>query len=321
MGTAVRRRRPRAHTPGVDVGPPLRDIGSFALVAARLSFSRAAAELGMSQPAVSQAVARLERAVGVRLFERTSREVQLTDAGKVLLPYAEALLDQAEAFSAEAARLAAPADEAIRLAYCPLVGTLAARVARRFATLCPDVEIELRPAGWSTATADLVQGVVSAAFMSTPFPSGLPATARFHLPITHVAVPAGSRLATAARLRLEQLHREDLLLNRSRPRGSVWAQLAGFLPARTAHAATADLDDLPAALDLVAAGRGILVVPNLLVETTRRPDVRFVPLQGAQLRMTYALVWTTACFSPGVTTLVQAAQEIMRTPPAQARIT
>ncbi len=94
------------------------------LVAQRLSFSRAAAELGMSQPAVSQAIGRLERTLELRLFERTSREVQLSDAGKVLLPYAESLLEQAAAFSVEASRLAAPTGRTIRLAYCPLVGGL-----------------------------------------------------------------------------------------------------------------------------------------------------------------------------------------------------
>src|SRR5262245_8479679 len=76
---------------GVDSGRTERDIACFVRVAARLSFSRAATELGMSQPAVSQAVARLERRLGLRLFERTSREVRLCDEGKLLLPYAEGL--------------------------------------------------------------------------------------------------------------------------------------------------------------------------------------------------------------------------------------
>ena len=301
----------------VDVGPPLRDVRCFALVAERLSFSRAAVELGMSQPAVSQAVARLERTVGVRLFERTSREVQLTDGGKVLLPYAEALLDQAAAFSAEATRLAASTDPTIRLVYCPLVGTLAARVARRVARLSSDIDIELRPAGWGAATADLAQGSASAAFMSTPFPPGLPAIARFHLPITHIAVPAGGPLASAARLKLDQLSHHDVLLPRSWPRNSVWAHLANLLPARSAApSAAVDLDDLSAGLDLVAAGRGLLVAPSLLVETTRRPDIRFVLLDGVNLRMTYALVWRTEGVGPGMSTLVQAVQEIMRASPS-----
>lgn len=295
----------------MDLGPSLREIGCFVAVAERLSFSRAAAALGMTQPAVSQAVARLERSLGLRLLERTSREVRLTDAGKILLPYAEALLADASAFSAQADRLAAPAGRTIRLAYCPVVGTLAARVARRLGHRSPGIEVELRAAGWSAASGELVQGTVEAALMSVPFPPGFASTARFHVPVRHVAVPAGGPLATASRLSLAQLAGEDVLLPRVRPPGSLWAQVSARLPA-PARARVDDLDDLPAALDLVAAGRGVLVVPLLLVETLRRPDVRFIPLDLAGLRVTYGLVWRQHDASAELIALVQAAQEIHR---------
>ncbi|MBO3747675.1 LysR family transcriptional regulator [Streptosporangiaceae bacterium NEAU-GS5] len=250
--------------------PPLRDIGCFAAVARWLSFSRAARELGLSQPAVSQAVARLEDALELRLFDRTSREVLLTDAGKVLLPYAEALLGQAAAFAAEAARLTEERGHPVRLAYCPLVGTLAARAARRLAHRSPPIELHLRPAGWGAATADLVSGSVGVAIMTTPFPLGFATTTRFHVPVGHVAVPADHPLATAASVAVDQLVRHGLLLA---PRG-----LANQLPGGV----RADVDDVTAALDLVAAGSGLLLAPSLLVQSVRRPDVRFVPLDEAQ---------------------------------------
>ncbi|WP_169808800.1 helix-turn-helix domain-containing protein, partial [Microtetraspora niveoalba] len=103
----------------------MRDIRCFALVARHRSFSRAAVEMGMSQPAMSQAIGRLERALRLRLFERTSREVRLSPSGAALLPRAEALLETADVFAAEAARLAAAERPTIRLAYAPLVGGLA----------------------------------------------------------------------------------------------------------------------------------------------------------------------------------------------------
>jgi DNA-binding transcriptional LysR family regulator len=295
---------------GVDLGWSLRDVSCFVVVADRLSFSRAAATLGMSQPAVSQAIARLERVLGLRLFERTSREVQLSHAGKLLLPYAEALLDNASGLAAEAAWLAVPAGGAIRLAYCPLVGTLAARVARRLASRAPAIEVALQAAGWSAATAELVQGSASAALMSSPFPAGFATTARFQVPVEHVAVPAGSRLATAARLAPAQLPR--VLLPRNRPPGSLWAQLSNRLRAGS-RLPVDDLDDLPAALDLVAAGRGLVPAPRLLVETVRRPDIRFIRLDAPGLRMTYALVWRPhESVSAELMALVQATQEVMR---------
>jgi DNA-binding transcriptional LysR family regulator len=264
----------------------------------------------MSQPAVSQAIARLERTLGLRLFERTSREVRLTQAGKTLVPYAQALLDQAAAFSAEAARLSVPEPSAIRLAYCPLIGTLAARVARRLAHHVPPIEVDLRPAGWSAATAGLAQKTASAAIMSAPFPQGLATAARFHVPVTHLAVPAGSPLATASTIRLEQVPRHEILLPRA-----LWAQVTARLPDMSpSRAASDDLDDLIATLNLVAAGKGFLPAPNLLVETVRRPDIRYLALADAGLRMTYALVWNQERASAELMTLVRTVQEILRNP-------
>jgi DNA-binding transcriptional LysR family regulator len=304
----------------VDLGTGLREIRCFVLVAQQLSFSSAAQALGISQPAVSQAIGRLERGLGVRLFERTSRDVQLSGAGKVLLPHAEALLERAADFAAEAARLAVPSARGIRLAYCPLVGGLAARVARRLYRRSGPIEVELRPAGWNTAMAELAQGTASAAIMSTPFPRGLATTARFHVPITHLAVPAANPLASASRLRLSDLHHDEVLMPRGRPPGSLWAHLSTVL--RGTHQTEGildDFDDLPAALDLVAAGRGLLPVPRLLVETISRPDVRFVPLEGSTVRMTYALVWSQDGASAELMALVQVVQEILRMPGQGAR--
>lgn len=68
------------------------DLKVFVTVARERSFSRAARKLHRTQPAVSQAIRRLEDAAGERLIDRTSRDGTLTDAGEVLLEYGERLL-------------------------------------------------------------------------------------------------------------------------------------------------------------------------------------------------------------------------------------
>lgn len=79
----------------------LRHLEQFVAVAEELSFTRAAARLRMAQPPLSQSIAKLERRLGVRLFERGSRQVSLTTAGHVLLAEARVVLRRAD----EAARI------------------------------------------------------------------------------------------------------------------------------------------------------------------------------------------------------------------------
>ncbi|MEW9527323.1 LysR family transcriptional regulator [Microbispora sp. NPDC049125] len=298
----------------MDPGPPLRDIGCFALVARHLSFSRAAAELGVSQPAVSQAVGRLERSLGVRLFDRTSREVQLSPTGKALLPYAESMMDSARAFSAEAARLALSPKTTVRLAYPPLVGALAARVARRLARAAPPVEMELRPVGRRAALSALAAGDATAAIVGSPFPRDLATAARFHVPVRHLAVPTGDPLAALPVVRPDRLARHRVLMPGDRPPGGMWARLAARLsgPDRQ-HVVADDIDDFAGALDLVAAGVGLLPTPHLLVTSIRRDDIRFVPLDGDDLHLTYALGWYGERLPTGLMALVQAVQESLWT--------
>ncbi|WP_433058046.1 LysR family transcriptional regulator [Dactylosporangium sp. CS-033363] len=275
----------------------LRDIECFALVARHRSFSRAAAALSLSQPAVSQAIARLERELGQRLFARTSRAVEPTSFGAALLPFATAVLDQAAAFAAEAARLAVPSPLGIRLVYAPVAGTFAARLARRLTLRKPGLDLTLVPAGWSAAADELlIPG--TAALMSAPFPPGYATAARFHVPLSHLALSSSDPLSTAHSLTLDRAGR--VLLPRGLP-----------LPPGIRLAAE-PVDDPAAALDLVAAGRGALPVPQLLVDTVRRPDVRFVPLGGPPLRLTFALVWRAETAGEDVMALVQAAQDALR---------
>lgn len=284
----------------------LREIQAFAAVASHLNFSRAATQLGLSQPATSQAIGRLERSLGVRLFERSSREVRLTAQGKALLGHASSVLDAAAAFQAEGVRLARPA---IRLAYPSLVGTLAARIARR---LTPGIAVELAVAGRSAAAAGLAAGEVSAAILGIPAPPEFTTAARFHVSVDHVAVPVGDRLAARARLGPQDLMGHDLLLPRNRATGGAWARLATLVPGR--HRIVADdLDDFAGALDLVAAGAGLLPTPALVVRAVRRDDVRFIPLDAGDLRLAFGLAWSRERESPELMALVQAVQEALWT--------
>jgi DNA-binding transcriptional LysR family regulator len=120
------------------------DLRVFCTVAAERSFSRAARKLRRTQPAVSQAIRRLEQSAGERLIDRSSRDGRLTDSGELLLDYGNRLLRLAdEASQAVGAlrevrkgRLLIGANEAGVYAVLPLV--------TEFQTAHPDVVIDVR---------------------------------------------------------------------------------------------------------------------------------------------------------------------------------
>lgn len=99
-------------------GLETRELASFVAVAEELHFGRAATRLGISQPALSKLIRRLERRLRVELFERTSRAVALTEPGQVLVREAHKVLDAAAAAAARTQR-AATRDRHVILAMKP----------------------------------------------------------------------------------------------------------------------------------------------------------------------------------------------------------
>jgi len=122
----------------------LRQLEAFLAVARHLHFGRAAEELYLSQPAVSQAVHRLERELGGELFDRTSRRVELSALGQAFLPRAADALASVVAAYEHGRRMAARDDHRLIVGYGAGAGTdlvgVIPEVQRRF----PDLLIEPR---------------------------------------------------------------------------------------------------------------------------------------------------------------------------------
>jgi len=154
----------------------LRHFAALEAVGRTRSFVAAARELGYTQSAISQQIARLERAVGQKLVERPGgpRPVALTEAGTLLLRHADAIVAQLDAAEADMAALAAGAAGPLRLGIFQSVGArILPGLLRRFREEWPLVEVRVRE---ETDAAELLRllehGELDLTFADLPLRGG-----------------------------------------------------------------------------------------------------------------------------------------------------
>ncbi|NUP26621.1 MAG: LysR family transcriptional regulator [Nocardia sp.] len=144
-------------------------------VAETNNFTRAAQRCLVVQSALSHQIARLEKELGAKLFERTSRRVRLTPAGEAFLPAARLCLDAADRAAAEAAAAVGEVRGRLAVGLIPSVTAVDLPDAlREFRARYPHVRISLRVGASDELTAQVREGVLDVAFL------GLPTTAQPH---------------------------------------------------------------------------------------------------------------------------------------------
>lgn len=190
----------------------LRHLATFVAVAEERSFTRASARLHVVQSAVSAGVRTLERELGTALFDRSTHQVALTDAGRALLPEARATLAAARAAQEAVEQVRGGLRGTVRVGTMQadaLVGISLARLLAAFRAEHPEVEFHVRQ-GYSAEMADGVrEGWLDFAFLALP---GRRAGGLELTPIRHevmvLGVHAGHRLAGRADVELAALAQE-----------------------------------------------------------------------------------------------------------------
>lgn len=147
----------------------LRTLRYFVAAAEELHFRRAAARLGIAQPPLSQAMQKLERDIGVELFDRTQRQVRLTEAGRAFLTEARRTIAQATRTVRAAQRAAQGLVGSVRVTY---VGAATyeflPRLIRRYRAAHPDVELELIERPTAAQVRALQLGEADVGFVRPP---------------------------------------------------------------------------------------------------------------------------------------------------------
>ena len=302
----------------------LRQLETFRAVARELSFSRAAAGLGYVQSSVSSQVAALEREFGVPLFDRLGRTIALTEAGTVMLDYAERLLDLArEAGEAVAdagvergeitGSLNVSAPETLLTYRLPELLTV-------FHKIHPQVRVSLKPTAvgrlvGSTRRA-LEEGRVDVAFV-LDVPSvdveGLSAELLMNEEVSVVAPPAHA-LAGCALVDPHDLMGETVLLPEAPQSGCAYRgrferQLAegGALPRETL-----EFQSIEAIKRCVSAGMGVSVLPTVAVKAELAAGTLAELGWREPIRVGTLMAWNeTRWTSPAQRAFLKTAREVL----------
>jgi DNA-binding transcriptional LysR family regulator len=189
----------------------LQDLHAFLLVATERSFSRAARKLGRTQPAVSLAVRRLEEHLGERLFDRSSRDGALTEAGVVLREHATTLMRLAtdtesairELQHMRRGQVVLGANEAAVHSLLPLV--------ERFAREHPQVRVDVRRVPSRQVATEILGRTIDFGVLTfSPAEKGLQ-TVSLGADELVMLVSPGHRLAKRKRITIEEVGRETVI--------------------------------------------------------------------------------------------------------------
>jgi DNA-binding transcriptional LysR family regulator len=291
----------------------LRLVEYFVAVAEELHFSRAAERLHVAQPSLSQQIRRLEAQLGVSLLERNSRNVRLTAAGKALLHDGRKTLSQAQ-HTLKATRAAGAPRLTVGF-YGSAASTLLPDVLCAFNERLPSVDVSVRELLLGTIE-DILDGNVDLAFTRL-----LPGQTELQIEILAresrlVALATTHPLANRESLTLTGLHEESFIINpavESQDTPARWLseQRRHDLPGRVAAKAIS----VPEILTLVAAGRGVCLVPSAVARHYPRQDVSYVPVTDADPAVV-SLAWPRGRVRPAVEAFIEASRQVAA---AQAR--
>ena len=266
----------------------LQSLRYFLAVARSGSFSRAADQLGIAQPSLSQQIQKLERELSVSLFDRLGRSLKLTAYGETLVVSAERILRELDQARTAIDCLKSEDAGELKVGVIPTVLPYAlVKPLASFQAQYPRVQINLVEAMTDELIDGLRRGEIDLAILALPIRHNeIVCSELFREPLL-AAVPPGHELAQKDKVMLQMLGLEKMLLLRE---GHCLRKdvLTVCTKAKAQFHQVFESDHLESILRLVAEGYGISLIPEKA--TVGRTDCRFLPFEPhAVRRIGYAM--------------------------------
>lgn len=292
----------------------LKHLSTFVAVAEELNFHRAAERLTMAQPAVSRVVLELEDRLGVKLLERTTRKVRLTESGRYLLEEAQEILSRIDIAENTVRLLASGTKAILRIGYTTITGhSLVPDITREFRLSNPDVRLELTYLHSPAQRDKILQDEIDLGFIEGSFQSSEIETRPVARHRLVALLPPSHPLAAKTALTIEDLAKEQLVMGTN----AEWPTfrrivIDAFQSAGQVMTVAQEASSITGILGLVTAGVGITIftgMPRFCGENAiaSRPVVTDPPV----IVETH-LAWRRASISGAMRRFIETSQQVGR---------
>jgi DNA-binding transcriptional LysR family regulator len=291
----------------------LRHLRYFVAVAEELHFGRAAARVHTAQSSLSSQIRDLEDELGVQLLSRTKRQVRLTDAGRVFLVDATAVLKKASEAVRTVQRTNRGEVGRLGIGFVPSADCISfPEILRAFKQRFPEIHIELRNLSGSEQISALLAGEIDVGFLRPMVVDArLKSEPIAQQPIALV-LPRRHRLLAKSQVALSDLAEESLVLcSRQHAPLQYDVIIASFRALNLVPNVLFETDHVQTILGLVAAGMGVSLLPAS-VEDLRAPGLTYRPLKKPAPEMTMAIAYRDRDASRALANFLIVVRELAR---------
>jgi DNA-binding transcriptional LysR family regulator len=296
----------------------LRHVRYFLAVAEYLNFSKAAQQLHIAQPPLSRQIQQLEADLGVLLFLRNKRHVELTRAGHVFLDEARKLVVQA-GHAAEAARHAQKGESGgVRIGIASGLGGLAGRAVAEHCRRFPLIDIECKDVFSTIQNEVLHKREIDVGFLRPPIDQvNLDCELLFEEEFV-VVLPKSHRLAKRNSLRLKDVADQPLLVFDRKISSGLYDKILGLYSRQglTPHFTVAHVEPHEeAGAIMVATGKAIFIGAGAIVtRAVHGIDLASIRLNEAEAKIEVYMAWRKDEESPAVFSFLDSVRRVLRQP-------
>lgn len=269
----------------------IRQLEYFVEVAKQLSFTKAAASLHVSQPSISKAIQNFENELGVPLFYRSSKQLELTDAGQAVLVNAQQVLASFHNLRSELTDLMNLQKGQIRIGIPPIVGAeFFSKLISLYKEKYPYIEIQLTEVGTKRIREYIEAGQLDIGLVCNTSTYEQLETISFLKDPLQLIVHQDHPLASKKRIELKDLKEESFIIYRKDfilyDKIIEECSKEGFFPTIACETTQKDLF-----IEMVQAKVGIALLPQKIAEKIPYTTIKRIPLKEETIHLELGITW------------------------------